>query len=149
MVSSIQQDIKMDPHIAVHCSYNTTSILLTRYFILIANRFLYTAVLTALLHVIIFSAMVYRLIIFNKTDCSSCSDEMKTMKRDLERRMLCECFAECLVFMNSYILYLVFGKGDQVLVLFYACCGIVCVLVQMKICYDVNGQNNAYSCYYV
>ena len=141
----------MDRHIAVRCYYYTTSIpLLTRYFILIANSFVYNTVFSALvLHCITFSAMIYRLILVNNTDCSFCSDEMKKMKRDLERRMLGQCFAQCVVFMNSYILYLVFGKGDQVLVLFYACCGIVCVLVQMKICYDINGQNNAYSCYYV
>ena len=119
----------MDRHIAVRFYYYTTSIpLLTRYFILIAaNSFVYITVFSALLHCATFAAMVY-------TDCSFCSDEMKKMKRDLERRMLSQCFAQCVVFMNSYILYLVFGKGDQVKVLCYgaACCGIMCVLVQMR-----------------
>jgi len=147
VVSSIQEDIKMDLHIAVHCSYYTTSIpLLTRYFILIANSFVpvYITVFSALLHCATFAAMVYTLILVNNTDCSFCSDEMKKMKRDLERRILGQCFAQCVVFVNfSYIIYLlVFGKGDQVKVLFYgaACCGIMCVLVQMKMCYDINGQ---------
>ena len=74
-----------------------------------------------------------------------CSDEIKKMNRELQRLMLGQLFAECLVFMN-YILYLVFGNDEQKVQhgLFYAywmVSVLILALMQMKICYDAHEQH--------
>jgi len=83
-------------------------------------------------------------ILVNETAGSFCSDEIKKLKRELQRLMLGPLFAECLVFMN-YILYLLLGNGEQVQhVLLYAywmVSVLILVLMQMKICYDAHEQH--------
>jgi len=85
--------------------------------------------------------MIYAWNRLNETDCSFCSDEIKKMKRGLQRHILVDFFALCFGCMIHVHYILVFGKDDQEHDLCFAYWNVamlILVLIETKISYDAN-----------